>query len=477
MKIFKLMMIMVITGLTVLTPYTYISANDLADTDTDRIYSIVVDRFLNADTASDENVTVDEDPEMRFGGDFQGIEDNLDYIKKMGFTAIHLSPVFKFADDDYLGYDVESYDEIDPGLGGEEGLKNLVDAAHDMDLEVFVDLPAVSADGENTTDDVNVNEIYGDYLNEKDIDILDLTDESVQSEYQDTVQNFVDDFNIDGVSMMIAQDNLDASEILPGGIKTYGFLTTEDAVAGGFDYMASESMRSELAESFATIDREVPEIPDSENMLLVDHWFSERFTSHAVEENMFPGTRVKQVMTYMYSHPGPVGMLYGTEVAFNGKEMPTIHPQMDLWTDQEVVEYLEHINMVFQDHKNVLTGELETLHNNNGHYITRYHTNEVDFILNVNDTSATHGVNLALDDVDDNDVLSGMLIGDMVRATSPGEYIVVLDREETELYAIIEERGFNNGYIIASIIIFGGFAVFIFFAAWNGRKHKKKKQS
>src|SRR5699024_424170 len=219
------------------------------------------------------------------------------------------------------------------------------------------------------------------------------------------------------------------------------------------------------------------EIPDSENMLLVDHWFSERFTSHAVAENMFPGTRVKQVMTYMYSHTGPVSMLYGTEVAFNGEEMPTIHPQMDLWTDQELVEYLEHINQVYSDHKNALTGELETLHNSDGHYITRYHTNEVDFILNVNDTGATHGVNLALDDVDEDQVLSGMLIGDMIRATSPGEYIAVLDREETELYAIIEEQGFNNGYIIASIIIFGGFAVFIFFAAWNGRKHKKKKRA
>lgn len=477
MKIFKLMIIMFLTGTAVLTPYTYTSANNLADTETDRIYSIVVDRFLNADTESDENVTVDENPEMRFGGDFQGIEDNLDYIKKMGFTAIHLSPVFQFADDDYLGYDVESYDEIDAGLGGEEGLNSLVDAAHDMDLEVFVDLPAVSVDGENTADDVKVNDIYGGYLEEKDINILDLTDASVQSGYQDMVQNFVDEYNIDGVSMMVAQDDVDASEILPGGIKTYGFLTSEDAAAGGFDYMATESMRTELAEAFATIDREIPEIPDSENMLLVDHWFSERFTSHAVAENMFPGTRVKQVMTYMYSHTGPVSMLYGTEVAFNGEEMPTIHPQMDLWTDQELVEYLEHINQVYSDHKNALTGELETLHNSDGHYITRYHTNEVDFILNVNDTGATHGVNLALDDVDEDQVLSGMLIGDMIRATSPGEYIAVLDREETELYAIIEEQGFNNGYIIASIIIFGGFAVFIFFAAWNGRKHKKKKRA
>src|SRR5699024_5867193 len=97
-----------------------------------------------------------------------------------------------------------------------------------------------------------------------DINILDLTDASVQSGYQDMVQNFVDEYNIDGVSMMVAQDDVDASEILPGGIKTYGFLTSEDAAAGGFDYMATESMRTELAEAFATIDREIPEIPDDE---------------------------------------------------------------------------------------------------------------------------------------------------------------------------------------------------------------------
>src|SRR5699024_89882 len=157
-------------------------------------------RFVNADTTSDENVTVEENPEMRFGGDFQGIEDNLDYIKKMGFTAIHLSPVIQFADDYYLGYDVESSAEIDAVLAGEEGLTSLVDATHDMDLEVFVDLPAVSVDGENTADDVKVNDIYGGYLEEKDINILDLTDASVQSGYQDMVQNFVDEYNIDGVS-------------------------------------------------------------------------------------------------------------------------------------------------------------------------------------------------------------------------------------------------------------------------------------
>src|SRR5690625_2524000 len=111
MKIFKTVMSALLLGMAFYTPSTYISANTGGD-DTDRLYSIVVDRFLNADTSTDESVPEDENPELRFGGDFTGIEQNLEYISSMGFTAIHLSPVFTFAPDDYLGYDVESYDEI-----------------------------------------------------------------------------------------------------------------------------------------------------------------------------------------------------------------------------------------------------------------------------------------------------------------------------------------------------------------------------
>lgn len=471
MKIFKTVMSVLILGMALYTPSTYISANTTVN-DTDRIYSIVVDRFLNADTSTDESVPEDENPELRFGGDFTGIEQNLEYIRDMGFTAIHLSPVFAFAPDDYLGYDVESYEEIDAGLGGAEGLESLVEAAHDMGLEVIVDVPAVSIDGAGAADELNVNSIYGDYIDDKDLAMLDLTDADVQSEYQEAISNFVDEFNIDGLSMMIAQDGVDAGEVLPGGVKTYGFTTTESLSADGFDHMTDETMRQTLAEAYATVNREIPELPESEHMLLADHWFSERFTSHPVEENMFPGTRVKQLVTYLYSHAGPISMLYGTEVALNGETIPEIHPQMDLWTDQEVVEYIEHISNVYSDHKNAFTGDLETLHQSDGHYITRYHTNDVDFILNVNDTSETNGVNLNLDDVDEGKVLSGMLIGDMIRASAPGEYIVVLDREETELYAIIEESGFNNGYIIASLLIFGGFAFFIFFAARKNKKYR-----
>ncbi|MBY8910884.1 hypothetical protein K6L05_14135, partial [Salinicoccus roseus] len=63
------------------------------EADEARIYTIVVDRFLNADSGNDISVTDDEDAPLPFGGDFEGIQNNLDYIEKMGFDTLMLSPV------------------------------------------------------------------------------------------------------------------------------------------------------------------------------------------------------------------------------------------------------------------------------------------------------------------------------------------------------------------------------------------------
>ena len=69
-------------------------------------------------------------------------------------------------------------------------------------------------------------------------------------------------------------------------------------------------------------------------------------------------------------------------------------------------------------------------------------------------------------------MLSGLLIGDLLRSSDMEDdaFLAVLDREETELYAVIEERGFNNGYIYAGLLIFGGFGIFIWIVARRGRR-------
>ena len=52
------------------------------------IYYIMVDRFNDGDSKNEADVDT-KNPLSFNGGDFQGIIDKLDYIKDMGFTAIH----------------------------------------------------------------------------------------------------------------------------------------------------------------------------------------------------------------------------------------------------------------------------------------------------------------------------------------------------------------------------------------------------
>lgn len=440
----------------------------------DRIYMITVDRFLNNNNSNDIGVTEDGDPYYPFGGDFDGIMPHLEYIKDMGFNTIMLSPVTERAEDDYLGYDVTDYGAIAQSFGDEENFNKLIDEAHELDLKVVVDMPAVATEDYSTLDEPVFNEIQSDYYADIDREIIDLQNTENQETYKAMVQKFIDTYDIDGISMFLNQDGLDATEFLPEGIDTYGILSTEDISAEGFGTIASEDVRMDLADTFGSVDKEIPEFPEDEQLIMADHWFSERFTYHAAQANMFPGTRVQQLANYLYAYHGPSAMTYGTEVAFNGDSYPEIHPQMDLWSDKEIVEYLENLAIVYRNHSVMQDGETETIFNEGGQYVVRYFTSDVDFILNINNTTETRSLTLDQSAEEEGKVLSGMLIGDMIRPKDE-RYITVLDREETELYSVIEEAGFNNGYLYASIVIFGAFAVFIWVAARRSRKNKAKR--
>lgn len=443
----------------------------------DRIYMITVDRFLNNNTSNDVGVTEDGDPYYPFGGDFDGVAPYLEYIKDMGFNTIMLSPVTERAEDDYLGYDVTDYSSISEAYGSPEDFQNLIDDAHELDLKVIVDMPAVATDDYTALDAPVFNDIQTDYYEDIDREIIDLNDADNQETYRAMVQNFIDTYNVDGISMFVNQDGLNAEEFLPEDIETYGILSTEELTVEGFDTTASEGFRVELAQTYGGVNQQIPAFPEDEQLIMADHWFSERFTYHAAEQNMFPGTRVQQLANYLYAYRGPIAMTYGTEVAFNGHSYPEVHPQMDFRSDKEVIEYLENIAIVYRNHEIILAPEskTETILNEDGQYIIKYFTDDVDYLLNINNTSETESITLQQTAEEEGKVLSGMLIGDMIRPND-GEYIVVLDREETELYSIIEEAGFNNGYLYAAVLIFGLFAIFIWVAASRSRKFKKQRE-
>lgn len=71
------------------------------------------------------------------GGDLLGVVDHLDYLKELGINAIYLNPIFSSASNHrYHTYD---YFQVDPLLGGNDALRELLDQAHARDIRVILD--------------------------------------------------------------------------------------------------------------------------------------------------------------------------------------------------------------------------------------------------------------------------------------------------------------------------------------------------
>ena len=134
------------------------------------IYFLMIDRFDDGDPANnlgdypDADMLLSRDVEdirmfrnehgfdpMDYGyyqgGDFQGILDRLEYISGLGATAIWITPVFRnkvssFESAGYHGYWILDFTDTDPHFGNAGKFKELVDAAHERGLKVFLDIVA-----------------------------------------------------------------------------------------------------------------------------------------------------------------------------------------------------------------------------------------------------------------------------------------------------------------------------------------------
>lgn len=70
-------------------------------------------------------------------GDFKGIQDRLDYLDRMGVTALWLSPAHPT--NSYHAYDVNDYTQLNPLYGGEDAFKALVEAAREKNIGIYMD--------------------------------------------------------------------------------------------------------------------------------------------------------------------------------------------------------------------------------------------------------------------------------------------------------------------------------------------------
>ena len=120
----------------------------LADTS---FYQVFPDRFASSDAprkwppwaavaAWDDPVATDGARAVRqvYGGDLAGVEAHLDHLASFGAGGLYLTPFFPAPSSHR--YDAETFDHVDPFLGGDDALAHLVRSCHDRGIRVIGDL-------------------------------------------------------------------------------------------------------------------------------------------------------------------------------------------------------------------------------------------------------------------------------------------------------------------------------------------------
>ena len=124
----------------------------------DLIYFMVTDRFNNAEPENDRGGVEGDrlvhgfdarDEKFYHGGDLKGVTAKLDYLADMGVTAIWMTPVFRnkwvhehdgWLTASYHGYWIADFTSVDPHLGSEDDLRELIDAAHRRNIKIIFDI-------------------------------------------------------------------------------------------------------------------------------------------------------------------------------------------------------------------------------------------------------------------------------------------------------------------------------------------------
>ena len=120
----------------------------------ERIYFVMTDRFANGRTANDRGGITGtsgltgfdpSDPGYFHGGDLAGLTARLPYVKRLGMTAIWVTPpvvqrTVQGTSAGYHGYWGIDFAGIDPHLGSRDDFGRFVESAHALGLKVILDV-------------------------------------------------------------------------------------------------------------------------------------------------------------------------------------------------------------------------------------------------------------------------------------------------------------------------------------------------
>jgi glycosidase len=96
----------------------------------------------NATTTPEDSARWREAGGRFVGGNLGGLAGKIGYLKRLGVTAIWISPVFKQipSQETYHGYGIQHFLDVDPRFGTREELRALVATAHEHGIYVILDI-------------------------------------------------------------------------------------------------------------------------------------------------------------------------------------------------------------------------------------------------------------------------------------------------------------------------------------------------
>lgn len=462
------------------------------------IYYLMIDRFHNGDQQNDLNVNKN-DPYQFFGGDFQGVIDQLDYVKNLGFTTILLTPIFKNDDRGYHGYWPVDFKKTDEHFGSMEQFIELVNQSQLRGLKVMVNFP-IGLVGKNhpwVRETDKQDWLVKEGKPEDELPIVNLENKAVQDYFIETAQWWITETNIDGYLfsgiefgpntfwnklVQAVKEVKDDVLILGDGHseRNETNLHVADIAFDGFlDYDENVQIRTAFSapdQSTTFLSQLWGEMKQNVDLSLVGTFMDndkiERFTNETIDKNKHPGPRWKLALTYLYTTPGIPIVFYGSEIALSGGESAENHQVMNFRTDKDLVDYLTKIGELRADLPSLTKGSMELLYENDGMIIYKRAYADETAIIALNNTSETQAITLTSEFLEEGKELRGLLHGDMVRSNEHEQYDIVIDREMAEIYVLVDKTKINISFLVGIAAVWIVFGLFLYIVWRRGKQSR-----
>lgn len=472
------------------------------------IYFIMVDRFNNGNFNNDFEVHPD-DPYAYHGGDLKGIIKRLDDLKELGFTAIWLTPIMDNEEKGYHGYWISDFQNVEEHFGTLEDAKRLVQEAHKRDIKVILDF-VVNHTGYNHPwlNDPEKKDWFHQEAsilssNQENLEkgwlagLPDLAQENPEVEQYllDTAEFWITELGIDGFRLDTVKHvpksfwekfvdhvkSLDPDFYLLGEVWSSNPKYIAEYEQTGIDSFVNYPMYETLVNTFKhpgqsldvlyTVWKRNETFLERPELLgnFIDNHDNKRFIRIAIENQQHPRTRLKLALTYLYTAPGIPVIYQGTEIPMDGGEDPDNRRMVNFAAqDEELRNHIKRLGELRQTNPALRRGDYEQVIQDGAFSVfKRTYQDQSMFIAINNDTELKVA---SIPGLPDGLQLQGLLHEDLVKQTNQGEYKIAIKPETSEIYLVEQEEGINWLLPGLIVVVFGGFALFVFYVSRMQKK-------